>query len=104
MTVVLGRFDDGIQAALRRRLRLGTTRESGDLASLVLAGLVVNNVLVLLSTFTFVLSLVRVFTREDFDREHSLAYRIGNWGGAVIAVAIGLLMIAVGIVSFNTFA
>lgn len=72
-------------------------------ASLVLAGLVANSILVLLATFVFVNGLATVFAREDVDREHTLTYRIGNWVGAVIAVAVGLLMIAVGIVSFNTF-
>ncbi|WP_238717345.1 hypothetical protein [Natronorubrum halophilum] len=72
-------------------------------ASLVLAGLVAYTILVLPATFVLVNGLVSIHTREDLDRKHSLAYRVGNWGGAVITVALGFLMLAVGIVSFNTF-
>ncbi|WP_440763488.1 hypothetical protein [Natronorubrum sp. DTA7] len=72
-------------------------------ASLVLAGLVAYSVLVLSTTLVLLNGLFSVFRGEDSNREHSLTYRIGNWVGAVIVVALGLLMIAVGIASFNTF-
>ncbi|QLH77840.1 hypothetical protein HZS55_11260 [Halosimplex rubrum] len=51
------------------------------------------------ATFVFVLDFGDAFDREDLDRDHSLAYRLGNRGGAVLAVAVGLVTLAVGIVS-----
>ncbi|MBZ6496318.1 hypothetical protein [Natrinema longum] len=84
-------------------LGLGLIGSLVTVVSLVLAGFVTTAVIGLGTTFTFAVGLDNVFTREDFDREHSLIYRVVNCGGAVIVVALGLLMLTVGIVSFRTF-
>jgi hypothetical protein len=84
-------------------LGLGLIGSLVTVVSLVLAEFVTNAVIGLGTTFTFALGLKNVFTREDFDREHSLIYRVVNCGGAVIVVALGLLMLTIGIVSFRTF-
>ena len=48
------------------------------------------------ATVVFVFGLKNTFDREDFDREHSLGYRVGNLAGAVFVVVLGLLMVAIG--------
>jgi len=45
----------------------------------------------------FVFGLRNTFERDDFGRDHSLAYRVGNLAGAVFVVALGLLMVALGL-------
>ncbi|WP_455448882.1 hypothetical protein [Natrinema thermotolerans] len=84
-------------------LVLGLIGSLVTVVSLVVAGFMTTAVIGLGATFTFAVSLENVFTRTDFDREHSLIYRIVNWGGTVIVVALGLLMLTVGLVSFRTF-
>jgi|GEM_PF-612577 len=49
------------------------------------------------ATFVFVLCLRNTFDREDFDRDHSLGYRVGNLVGAVFVVVLGLSMLAIGV-------
>ena len=73
-------------------------------ASQVLAGAVAYGVLTLGATFTFVVVLGNVYRREDFDRDHSLTYRVLNFGGALVVVALGLLMLAAGVAFFGAFA
>ncbi|MDF9746518.1 hypothetical protein [Natrinema salsiterrestre] len=82
---------------------LGLIGSLVTVVSLALAEFVTSAVIGLGTMFTLALGLVNTFTREDFDRDHSLTYRVVNWGGAVIVVALGLLMLTVGIVSFRTF-
>ncbi|MFA9501245.1 hypothetical protein NP511_03230 [Natrinema thermotolerans] len=84
-------------------LVLGLIGSLVTVVSLVLAGFVTTAVIGIGATFAFAVSLENIFSRTDFDREHSLSYRIVNWGGAVIVVALGLLMLTVGLVSFRTF-
>ncbi|MGQ3414160.1 hypothetical protein ACT4ML_18180 [Natrinema sp. LN54] len=84
-------------------LVLGLIGSLLTVVSLVLAGFVTTAVIGLVTTFAFAVSLENVFTREDLDREHSLSYRVVNCGGAVIVVALGLLMLTVGMMSFRTF-
>jgi hypothetical protein len=74
----------------------------------VVAGLAVGGqasfaVLVLLSALVFVLGIRNVREREAFDRDHSLGYRLGNWGGALVVVALGLGMLAVGVATLGFF-
>jgi len=73
-------------------------------AGQVLAGAVAYGVLTLGATFTFAIVLRNVYGREDFDRNHSLTYRTLNLGGALFVVALGLLMLGVGIAFFGAFA
>jgi hypothetical protein len=73
-------------------------------AGQVLAGAVAYGVLTLGATFTFAIVLRNVYSREDFDRNHSLFYRTLNLGGALFVVALGLLMLGVGIAFFGAFA
>lgn len=82
---------------------LGLVGSLVTVASLVLAGLVANGVLALGATVTFVIGLVSAYRREPFDLTPTLAYRVGNWGSAVFVVGLGLLMLAVGVVSLGTF-
>jgi hypothetical protein len=70
---------------------------------LALAGLPAIGAIALGSTFVFALTLVNVFRREDFDRDHSPAYRLGNLGGAVLTVVLGLVTLAAGVFSVVTF-
>ncbi|MFD1646936.1 hypothetical protein [Haloarchaeobius litoreus] len=72
-------------------------------ASLVLAGAFGIGVLALVATGTFVLALSNVPDREPFDIEPTLAHRVATWGGAVFALALGVLMLGVGVVSVVTF-
>ncbi|WP_254763890.1 hypothetical protein [Natrinema marinum] len=83
-------------------LGLGLVGTLVTVVSLVLAGFVTSSVIGLGAAFTFAVSLTNV-SRADSDRDHLLLYRVGNWAGAVIVIAIGLLMLTVGIVSFRTF-
>jgi hypothetical protein len=55
------------------------------------------------STVTFALVLGNVSRREDFDRDHALGYRLANLGGALVVVALGLVMLAMGIVTVTAF-
>jgi len=73
-------------------------------AGMVLAGSVATGVIALGSTATFTIVLGNVFRREDFDRDHSLTYRLLNLGGALVVAALGLLLLAVGIAFFGAFA
>lgn len=82
---------------------LGLVGSLAAVAAVVLAGAVSYAVIMLGATVTFVLGIYDGLTREDFDRDHSLAYRVGNLGGAILVVGLGLLMLAVGIVSLVTF-
>ncbi|WP_372479312.1 hypothetical protein ACAH01_11845 [Halomicrobium sp. HM KBTZ05] len=41
--------------------------------------------------------------RDDFDRDHSVVYRSVNLAGAVITVGAGLVMLAVGFLSYQWF-
>jgi len=72
--------------------------------SQILAGAVAYGVLTLGGTVTFVIVLGNVYRREDFDRGHSLLYRVVNFGGALVVVALGLLMLGAGIAFFGAFA
>lgn len=82
---------------------LGLVGSLAAVAGMVLAGAVTIGVLGLGATVTFAICLVNVFRREDFDRDHSLAYRAANWGGALFVVGLGLLLLGVGVVSLATF-
>ncbi|APW99218.1 hypothetical protein CHINAEXTREME_16205 [Halobiforma lacisalsi AJ5] len=83
-------------------LGLGLVGTLVTVVSLVLSGFVAGSVIVLGAAFTFAVSLTNV-SRADSNRDHLLIYRIGNWVGAVIVIASGLLMLIVGILSFRTF-
>ena len=72
--------------------------------SQVLAGAVAYGVLTLGATVTFLIVLGNVYRREDFDRDHSRVYRALNLGGALFVVALGLLLLGVGIAFFGAFA
>jgi hypothetical protein len=72
-------------------------------ASLVLAELPAYGALVFAGQLTFVFGLVGVYRDGRVDRERSLVYRVGNWGGALLVVALGLLMVAVGVASVGFF-
>ncbi|WP_440988406.1 hypothetical protein [Haloarchaeobius baliensis] len=72
-------------------------------ASLALAGAFGIAVLALAATGSFALALSNVSDREPFDIEPTLSYRVATWGGAVLSLALGLLMLGVGIYSFVTF-
>ncbi|WP_123533594.1 hypothetical protein [Halosimplex salinum] len=82
---------------------LGLIGSLAVVAGLVLGGSAAFGVGALGATFTFALGLVRLSDREDFDRAHSLAYRVANLGGAVFVVALGLLMLAIGITTLVAF-
>jgi hypothetical protein len=73
-------------------------------AGQVLAGSVTTGVLTLGATATFAIVLGNVYRREDFDRDHSRTYRVLNLGGALFVVALGLLLLGVGIAFFGAFA
>jgi len=73
-------------------------------ASQVLAGAVAYGGLTLGATFTFVVILGNVYRREDFDRDHSLLYRLLNFGGALVVVVLGLVLLAAGVAFFSAFA
>lgn len=82
---------------------LGFVGSLAAVAGMVLAGSVAIAVIALGTPVVFVLALRNVFTNERFDRDHSLVYRVVNWGGALFVVALGLLMLAVGVVSLSAF-
>jgi hypothetical protein len=84
-------------------LGLGLLGSLVTAASQVLAGYVAIGVLTFGAAVALFLGLVNVFEREDFDREHSLPYRVANFGGAVFVVALGLLLLGVGVWSLGTF-
>jgi hypothetical protein len=70
----------------------------------VLAGAVATGVISLGATVTFAIVLGNVLRREDFDRDHALPYRVLNFGGALVVVALGLLLLGVGVAFFGAFA
>ena len=72
-------------------------------AGQVLAGAVAIGAISLGASATFAIVLGNVYRREDFDRDHSLPYRLLNFGGALVVVALGLLMLGVGIAFFGAF-
>jgi hypothetical protein len=53
--------------------------------------------------FAAVLGLKNTFERADFERDHSLAYRVANLAGAVFSIGLGLVVLAVGILSYQWF-
>ena len=73
-------------------------------AGMALAGSTPTAVVALGAVAALVFALRNVFRREDFDRDHSLGYRLANWGGALFSLALGLSVLAVGVVSFGFFA
>ncbi|WP_135364131.1 hypothetical protein [Halosimplex halophilum] len=93
----------GVRTVYAVGFGLGLAGSVAAAAGLALAGSPATGGIALGATFVFVLGLADVFDREDFDRDHSLAYRLGNWGGAVLAVALGLVMLAVGVASVVAF-
>ena len=42
-------------------------------------------------------------TENEYDLDHSVAYRVANVGAVIISIAAGLLLFAVGIVSLGIF-
>ncbi|MEA1931783.1 hypothetical protein [Halohasta litorea] len=58
-------------------------------------------VIILGGALALVLGLRNVLakTRAEYDLEHSVAYRVANWGAAIIVVSSGLLLFAVGTAS-----
>ena len=73
---------------------------------LILSGVVASGLLFmgsLVSTVLFSRGLVDAVTDTGFDVERSVTNRVANWIVAVIAAALGLLMLAVGVVSLSTF-
>lgn len=72
-------------------------------AGLVLAGATPYGVITLGATVTFAVVLGNVYRREDFDRDHSRVYRALNLGGALFVVALGLLLLGVGVAFFGAF-
>lgn len=82
---------------------LGLVGSLVAVASLTLAGSVATAALTLVTSFTFAIVLRNVFRREDFDRDHSLGYRVANFCGGVFVVGLGLFVLAVGIWSFGVF-
>lgn len=82
---------------------LGLIGSLATAISLLLAGSLSIGILSLGTTLTFVLVLGNISKKKEFDMAHSLAYRVGNWGCALIALALGLLMLVVGIMAHSTF-
>ena len=74
----------------------------GAAAGLALAGSP-GSVLVLVAVLPLVFGLASTVRQEPVDWDHSLAYRVGNVCGALVAVALGLVMLAVGVVSLGLF-
>lgn len=72
-------------------------------AGLALAGSLATAVLALAATIPVALGLARAIGREEFDLESTLAHRVGRWGGAVVVVAVGLLLFGVGIAVLGTY-
>jgi hypothetical protein len=72
-------------------------------AGQVLAGAAATGVVPFGATVTFVIVLGNVLRREDFDRDHSLGYRLLNFGGALVVVALGFLVLGLGVAFFGTF-
>jgi len=64
-----------------------------------------SGVILLGGTLALVFGLRNVLTKTqtEFDLEHSVAYRVANVGAAIIVVASGLLLFAVGLVSLGVF-
>jgi hypothetical protein len=73
-------------------------------AGMVLAGSAATGGIALGAVVALVFALRNVSRREDFDRDHSLGYRLANWGGALFSLALGLFALAVGVLSFDFFA
>jgi len=42
-------------------------------------------------------------TSTEYDLEHSVAYRVANWGAVLIVITAGLLLFAVGMISLGVF-
>jgi len=76
---------------------LGILGTLGAAAGLALAGSP-GSVLVLVAVLPLVFGLASTVRQDPVDWDHSLAYRVGNVCGALVAVALGLVMLAVGIV------
>lgn len=73
-------------------------------AAQVLAGTAAIGVLTLGGTVALAFGLRNVLARDGFALEPSLSYRVANWGGAAFVVAIGLLMVGIGIASLGAIA
>jgi len=73
------------------------------LAGQVVAGAPAIGVVTLGAAVTFAVVLGNVYRREDFDRDHSSLYRALNLGGALFVVALGLLLLGVGVAFFGAF-
>ncbi|WP_436909335.1 hypothetical protein [Halosimplex marinum] len=93
----------GVRHVYAVGIGLGLVGSVAAAAGLALAGSPATGGVALASTIGLVLGFVTLFNREDFDRDHALAYRLGNWGGAVLTVALGLVMLAVGVASILAF-
>ena len=75
---------------------LGLVGSLATVAALLLAGATAIGVIALGTTLTFVLGLRSALEEDTVERDQLLAYRVGNWVGAVVAVGLGLVMLAVG--------
>ncbi|MFC7075057.1 hypothetical protein [Haloarcula halophila] len=51
--------------------------------------------------FVFVICLVTALRQEDVEYDRTLAYRAGNWIGAVLVVGLGLVILVVGVWFFR---
>ena len=62
-------------------------------------------VIILGGTLALVLGLRNVLsnTSSEYDLEHSVAYRVANWGAVIIVITSGLLLFAVGVISLGVF-
>lgn len=75
----------------------------GIAVNMALSGWTTGVPMVLAATVAIGLGLVNTLGREDFDRDHALPYRVVNWGGGLLVVCLGLLTLAVGVVSLGVF-
>lgn len=84
-------------------LGLGLVGGLATVAGLVRAGAFGVAVMALAATGSVLLALSNLADREPFDIESTLAHRVATWGGAVLALALGVLLLGIGVVSVVGF-
>ena len=82
---------------------LGLVGSLATAAGLFVAGQAPTAVMVFATSTVFVLAVRNTRDREDFDRDHRLLHRVVNWVGASVVLALGLVMVLVGLWSLVAF-
>jgi len=80
---------------------LGVVGSLAIVANLVAAGYWTGAPIALGAGVACILAFRNAYRRDDFERDHSIVYRSVNFAGAVITVGAGLVMLAVGLLSYQ---